>query len=96
MDAEKMSRELDYRVGDIVQIRPDGYKYSGRFGMIIGINSYKQKSGKGESLAYMIKLSDKESVSAQCYRIRLVREAGRDEDLPESKSQFLPVSGYRF
>lgn len=91
MSAEEFSRATEYREGDIVQIRPDGYTHSGRLGQIIGVTIYKQKSGKPLDLSYRIKLSDEEGISAPAHRIRLVREAESNEDLPERESQFLPV-----
>lgn len=96
MSAEEAKRALEYREGDIVQIRPDGYEHSGRLGMIIGINVYKQKSGKPYAFSYRIKLSSNESVAAPCNRIRLVREADSSEDIPEEKSHFLPVRSWRY
>lgn len=95
MSAEKFKRATEYREGDIVQIRPDGYEYSGRLGQIIGVTIYKQKSGKALDLSYRIKLSDEEGISAPAHRIRLVREAESNEDLPERESQFLHVRANR-
>lgn len=96
MSAEEAKRALEYREGDIVQIRPDGYECSGRLGMIVGVSIYRQKSGKPEAFSYRIKLSDHEGISAPCHRIRLVREAESKEDLPEEKSQFLPIHTWRY
>ena len=93
LTAEETKRALEYREGDIVQIRADGDLYAGRVGVIIGIGVYKAKKCRPE-LSYRVKLSDKEGISVPCCRIRLIREAGSDEDLPEKKSQFLPIRIY--
>lgn len=95
MSAEEFNRATGYREGDIVQIRPDGDIFAGRVGMIIGINVFKSKRWRTE-FAYNVKLSDNEGVSAPACRLRLIREAGSDEDLPESKSQFLPMCILRY
>lgn len=91
MSEDELRRELDYQVGDIIQIRPDGQEDSGRLGVIIGLSIYRQKPGRPDAFSYRIKLSDQEGISAPCHRIRLVRKAESNEVLPENKSQFLPV-----
>lgn len=94
MTAEEFKRATEYREGDIIQIKPDGFPHSGRLGVIIGISIYKQRPAKAESFSYRIKLSDSECISAPCHRIRLVREAESNENVPENKSQFLPDRSY--
>lgn len=91
MSDDELRRLLDYQVGDLIQVRPDGYEYSGRLGKIIGITFYRERPGKPDVLSYNLKLSDHEGVSVPCYRLRLIREAESDEDLPEKKSQFIPM-----
>ena len=95
LTAEETKRALEYREGDIVQIRADGDLYAGRIGVIIGIGIYISKKWRPE-LSYHIKFSDTEGIAVPCCRIRLIREAGSDEDLPESKSQFLPMRTFWF
>lgn len=90
MSADEFSRATEFREGDWVQIRPDGDAFAGRVGIIIGITVYRHKTWNPE-FSYQLKLSDKEGVSAPCSRLRLIREAGSDTDVPESKSKFLPM-----
>lgn len=65
-------RDLDYLVGDVVQIKADGKKYAGKMGVIIGIRAVVYDAGNAD-LAYTIKLSDKKSVEVSAYRLRFLR-----------------------
>lgn len=95
MSADDFRRALEYRAGDLIQIRPDGDAYAGRLGIIIGVSLYKVNNRKS-TIAYNVKLSDNEGVSVQCYRLRLIRAAGSDEDVPEKESQFLPLGALHY
>lgn len=77
ISADELSRALDYKIGDIVQIRADGLPCSGRLGEIIGISLYKSRADREDALSYSIKLSDNESFACTCHRLRLVRAAGK-------------------
>ena len=63
--------ELDYYVGDIVQLKA-GRKYGGKVGVIIGIRLFKYQDGE-EDLAYTVKLSDRKSVEVSARRINFIR-----------------------
>lgn len=65
-------KALDYQVGDIVQVRPNGKKYIGRLGMIIGIR-YARFDTSGDSLVYTIRFSDKESNDYAASNLSFVR-----------------------
>lgn len=89
-DAE-LRRALDYQVGDIVQLKPDGKEFSGQLGVIIGISTCKEQNPeKGCTLSYRLKLSDSKGIAVAPRRIRLVRAAGNDKVMSETESHFLP------
>ncbi|MBR3208006.1 MAG: hypothetical protein IKF58_16605, partial [Bacillus sp. (in: Bacteria)] len=70
-------RAFDYKVGDIVQIKPDGYCHSGKIGIVIGIRlHYKKKN----ALAYELLLPNNKTFVTDCKRIRLLRAAGNDSN----------------
>lgn len=91
LSKERLLRALDYQVGDIVQIRPDGKKHSGALGEIIGIGVYRTDKELDDLFYYTVMLSSKVGITVPRYRIRLVREAGSNTDLPESESKFIPL-----
>lgn len=95
MSAEDFRRATEYMVGDLIQIRPDGEPYAGRLGIVIGVSLYKVNNRKS-TISYNVKLSDNEGISVQCYRLRLIRAAGSDEDIPENESQFLPLGALHY
>ncbi len=75
-------RDFDYKVGDIVQIRPDGFCNSGKIGIIIAVRLHYRKK---RCLAYELLLPRNETFVTDCKRIRLLRAAGSDTDEACSK-----------
>lgn len=68
--------DLDFRVGDYVQISA-GHN-AGRLGVIIGIRLYTNLSGESK-IAYRLKLSDCEGVQVTAPRLKLIRHAEAPE-----------------
>lgn len=64
---------LDYSVGDVVQIKADGRKLSGKMGVIIGIRAIQYNESGDFDLAYTVRLSDQKSVEVSAYRLRFLR-----------------------
>ena len=79
IEAPELRRDLDYYVGDVVQLKADGKKDAGRIGVIIGIRAYTHKDGT-DDLGYRIKLSDNEATEASGQRLRFLSHRGK---LPE-------------
>lgn len=73
--------ELDYYVGDIVQLKAGG-KFAGRTGVIIGIRAVDYDDGT-EDLAYTIKLSDRKSVEVSAKRLRFLRHGDDKAAAPD-------------
>lgn len=73
---ERAADLLDYKEGDIVQLKSG--KFAGRSGMIIGIRVFEYKDGEPD-LAYRVKLSDRKSIEVSARRMRFVRR----ESVPE-------------
>lgn len=63
---------LDFREGDIVQIKAAGERNSGRVGMIIGIQLFESKSGNN-SISYCVKFSDNEASCFTADKMRFVK-----------------------
>ena len=67
---ERAADLLDYKEGDIVQLKSG--KLAGRSGMIIGIRVFEYADGTAD-LAYRVKLSDRKSIEVSARRLRFVR-----------------------
>lgn len=75
----RVMHKLDFEVGDVVQIRPNGKdKYIGRLGVIIGIR-YKEFEKVGPALTYTIKFSDKEAADFVSDHLNYIRSADHSE-----------------
>ena len=83
IEAPEKRCELDYYVGDVVQLKA-GKKYGGRLGVIIGIRLFKYQDGI-EDLAYTVKLSDSKSVEVSARRINFIRHGDEKAAAPEEE-----------
>ena len=67
---------LDYRVGDLVQIRAKGYRHNGEIGTVIGIRLKLNKYGKYQFF-YTVKLGEKKAVEMNGNGIRYIKGSTR-------------------
>jgi bifunctional DNA-binding transcriptional regulator/antitoxin component of YhaV-PrlF toxin-antitoxin module len=73
---EELREKLDYKVGDIVQVKRG--KNSGRVAIIMRISPHIDDSGE-DVLSYEIKLSDREGLSLTGRSLQLIRRADAAE-----------------